>query len=502
MKSILFFIALCCALLPTMAQNTANPLPLKATLLRNFGGHQGSKVEYVTFNATGDKFATAGFDGLIHIVDIKNNTEGAKVLSGHSGTVNHVAFNKSGTILVSAANDGLIKVWDVASGTMLYQFANAPTSALFREAYFVVFSPDERYLYFGGKNSRIQRVALSPDAKPETVYSDNYHITSAIVSPDSRYLLFSAAYEIMLLDFNTNKLSPRRYTGSEDFVNDVQISPDGKTVIAWTENGHIKTWDYTTSKAKDAFKAGNKGYCHVFYAKDGRYIASGNSVGTGFKLFDAQNLKPTLHNTEHQGRVRAIQFSPTESNILLTGSDDGSVRLWKIEPNELTAPPTPPANLAQVTPKASPPIMSNTPIKETSQITTKEAPKTAIEFNDKNMPTTINDRKVNIKSNIPVRATRLNLEIFDDEQEDGDVITLYMNNELILEKYSLTKQKKVIPIEISATEPNILILYAVNMGKNPPATVAIRILDGIVPQMINLSADPKESQAFGIFLKK
>lgn len=107
-----------------------------------------------------------------------------------------------------------------------------------------------------------------------------------------------------------------------------------------------------------------------------------------------------------------------------------------------------------------------------------------------------------VKSNIPVRATKLSLEIFDDQEEDGDVVTIYMNDKILIEKLRLSKQKKVIPVEISPTEPNVLILYAIEMGKNPPATVAIRILDGIFPQMINLSADPKESQAFNVFLKK
>jgi WD40 repeat protein len=492
MKAVLLFMAIFCATLSIQAQNPANnapKFPLKATLLRNFVGHQGSKVEYVTFNATGDKVATAGFDGLIHVIDVRNNTEGAKVLSGHKGTVNHVVFNKSSTLLASAGNDGFIKVWDLASGTLLYEFMNAPTSALYREAYVVLFSPDEHYLYFGGKNSRIQRVALSPDAKPETVYTDNYYITSAIISPDSRYMIFSCAYEVMQLDFNTNKVSPRKFTGSDDFVNDIQISSDGKNLAAWTENGNIKIWDYATAKPKTTFKGGNKNYSHLSFSKDGRYIASGNAVGAGFKLFDAQTQKTVLHNTEHQGSVRAIQFSPTDNDMLLTGGHDGSVRIWKIEPNEIVP--------------IEPPVVPLPPAPTAVQPTTPApAPKNAIQFNDKNLPTAINNRKVNIKANIPVRATHLNLEIFDDEQEDGDVITLYMNDDLILEKYSLTKQKKVIPIEIKPDEPNVMILYAVNMGKNPPATVAIRILDGIFPQMINLSADPKESQAFSIYLKK
>lgn len=496
------FVALLSGYLSLLAQTTTAtaPLPLKAELQRNFTGHQGSKVEYVTFSADGSKFATAGFDHLVHVVDIKNNTEGAKVLNGHENMVNHVAFNKSGTMLASASSDGMIKVWDIASGAIRYEFMNAPKSALFREAYFVLFSPDEKYLYFGGKNSRIQRVALAPDAKPESVYEDNYHITCAILSPDNRYLVFGCAYEVQCLDLNTQKIV-KKFAGPTNFVNDIQISPDGKTLAAWIEDGNIFLWNYASAKIENTINAGEKGYCHLSFSKDGRYLASGNVAKNGFRLYDTKTQKIVLQNNEHQGTTRAMQFSPTAADVLLTGSYDGTVRLWNIVPNIVETPipptpqpPTPP--IVQPQPKPQPAVTPPSAKAEPAK------PKADIEFNDKNIPTAINDRAVHVKSNIPVRATHLSLEIFDDEQEDGDVVTIYLNDKLILEKHTLTKQKKVIPIEISATEPNVLILYAVNMGKSPPATVAIRILDGIFPQMINLSADPKESQAFNIFLKK
>ncbi|MBK8472980.1 MAG: hypothetical protein IPL33_12895 [Sphingobacteriales bacterium] len=46
------------------------------------------------------------------------------------------------------------------------------------------------------------------------------------------------------------------------------------------------------------------------------------------------------------------------------------------------------------------------------------------------------------KSNIPVRATKLSLEIFDDQEEDGDVVTIYMNDKILIEKTASKANKK------------------------------------------------------------
>lgn len=495
---IIGLVAFCCGYCAVWAQPVGSTLPFKTELVRNFTGHQGSKVEHIAFSADGKQLASAGFDGLIHIIDLKNNTSGTKILNGHTGTVNHVVFNHAGNLLASAGADGWVKVWDIASATVLYEYENAPKSALFREAYFVVFSPDERYVYFGGKNSRIQRAALAADAKLEKVYTDNYHITCGIISPDSRYLVFGCAYEVLQLDFHTDKLSPRRFTGATDFVNDIQISPDGKTLAAWTEDGNIRLWNYVSGKFESSIDAGTKGYAHLSYSKDQRFLASGNAPHNGFRLYDVATEKKVLENNEHAAAVRIMQFSPTDPELLATGSYDGTLRVWRIVPNiiEPPKPPTPPV-VPQTTPARTP-----EPIAQAKPVPEPEKPKADVAFNKENIPTTINNRAVRVKSNIPVRATKLSLEIFDDQEEDGDVVTIYMNDKILIENLRLSKQKKVIPVEISPTEPNVLILYAIEMGKNPPATVAIRILDGIFPQMINLSADPKESQAFNIFLKK
>lgn len=489
--SLLFFVGCCLPVSHLAAQESQ----LTLELVRTFNGHQGSKVEYVTFSPQGNMWASAGFDHLIHILNSNDQTD-VKIINGHKSLVNHVVFSQTGTIFASASDDGTVKVWDTATGNELYSFAAAVPSALFKQAYFAVFSADERYLYFGGKSGKIYRVALSAGAQPEIIFDDYYHITCAVLSPDNRYLIFGAAYSISFLDLNalgdaSNKKVPideqKTVDKLPDYVNDIQISRDGKTLAAWCENGTIQLWDYSTMKKIGQIVAGDQGYSHISFSSNGTYLASGNS-GNGFKIWDYKTHKILCEDKSAKSFVRALQFSPNDDNLLLTGSYDGSVKLWRI--TNLKPPPPPAPPVVQAPPPPALPKENKLP----SQA--------EIAYNDKQLPTTINDRPVILKANIPLRKPNVTLEVFDDEQEDGDIISLYFNGECILEKYTLVKSKKILNIVIDPEKPNTIVFYAHNLGKRPPNTCAIRLLDGVTPQMVNLSGDLNKTQAVNLYIKK
>lgn len=470
---------------------------LTLELLRTFNGHQGSKVEYVTFSPQGNMLASAGFDHLIHILNNNDQTD-VKIINGHKALVNHVAFSRNGGMFLSASDDGTLKVWDTATGNQLYSYMGAVQSALFKQNYFAVFSPDERYVFFGGKNGKIYRVALAADAQPEIVFDDFYHITCGVMSPDGRYLVFGSAYSINFLDINALQGTPAEKALDKqktidklpDYVNDIQISPDGQTLAVWCENGTIQLWNYATMKSTGQIMAGDVGYSHISFSTNGTYLASGNA-GNGFKIWDYKTHKLLCQDKSAKAPVRALQFSPTDPNLLLTGSYDGSVKLWRITNIQPTPPPVP------VTPP--PPIVVAPPPKVEKTNTPKDA---EIAYNDKQLPTAINDRPVVLKANIPLRKPNVTLEVFDDEQEDGDVISLYFNGECILEKYTLVRNKKILNITIEPDKPNTIIFYAHNLGKSPPNTCAIRMLDGVTPQMVNLSGDLSKTQAVNLYIKK
>jgi len=82
-------------------------------------------------------------------------------------------------------------------------------------------------------------------------------------------------------------------------------------------------------------------------------------------------------------------------------------------------------------------------------------------------------RTVNVIQEYYVQTDTFSLDIWDNEIEDGDIVTLEMNGKVILSKYKLLAKKKKVKIQLEPTKDNVLQLFAHNLGEISPNTAAI-----------------------------
>jgi hypothetical protein len=87
------------------------------------------------------------------------------------------------------------------------------------------------------------------------------------------------------------------------------------------------------------------------------------------------------------------------------------------------------------------------------------------------------DRETPVVATIPIRGLdTVRVELYDNGEIDGDSISLYLNNELLLQHYKLTEQAKVLLVPIDKSLPvNRLVLFAENLGRLPPNTALMEI---------------------------
>jgi len=76
--------------------------------------------------------------------------------------------------------------------------------------------------------------------------------------------------------------------------------------------------------------------------------------------------------------------------------------------------------------------------------------------------------------NVFVKSKTLILQIYDSGKIDDDQINLYINNKLVLENFSIKKEKKSIPITLKKKRLSIKVV-AINEGASPPNTVKIEV---------------------------
>jgi hypothetical protein len=118
-----------------------------------------------------------------------------------------------------------------------------------------------------------------------------------------------------------------------------------------------------------------------------------------------------------------------------------------------------------------------------------------------NTPKSTEKRIEFIGKTVIVKNKQLKIEIWDNNKEDGDIISLKLNNEWILEKFHLKKQKYFIQFNLIKKE-NKLTLFAENLGSIPPNTAAITIYDGDIKKTYTLNSDLKKSETIKIILAK
>ena len=425
---------------------------VKLSHAKTFVGHEKA-VEYIDFSPSGDRIASAGHDNLIHVWSVFTD-ESVKTLIGHTALVNHVTFSKNGKLLASASDDGTVKIWDLSTGVAIKTILNAPAYALFKETFFVVFSPDEQYVYFGGKNKKLSRTTIYSDTAVEVLYTSNFNITSGLFSPDGKNMIFSTGNNVVVFNLDTKKVI-KTLEDSKDFINDLTITTSGNLLAAWSEDGNLLTWTYPNLTLLKQVAAGAKGYSHIDFSNDGSTLVSGNA-NNKFNLWNASDLKLKSYSKEHKDRVRALKFGPN-GKYLASGSYDGQIILWEINKKE-----TPP-----------PPIVE----KEAEPLTE------------------IQGRNIESRLTLDLSHPDVMVKVWDNSKIDGDIVTLFLNGETILEQHSLVKAKEVINFRVKDNSTNVLILFADDLGKAPPATVSLSISDGVNTKTLTLRSDLEQSEA-------
>ncbi len=115
---------------------------------------------------------------------------------------------------------------------------------------------------------------------------------------------------------------------------------------------------------------------------------------------------------------------------------------------------------------------------------------------------TFNGRKISYVNELVVSSPKIQINLWDHGRKDDDIVSIYLNGEAVVSEYYLTYRKKTFDLDLDTTQVNDLFLYAHNLGRFPPNTVSIEILDGKTSENIVLNSDLKSCEAVAIKVKE
>lgn len=338
------------------------------TLLTTFKGHNGS-VGSIDFSPDGQMIATGGNDKTVNLWKLDGTL--VKALTGHKYGVRAVSFSPDGQTIASAS-DNVIKLWK-RDGKLLKTFigprnsgkgikldpnnlSNGLYTELFSESG-ISFSPDSQTIATGGLDGTVRLWKRNGSMTLLAGHGDI--ISDFSFSPDGQTIATASGDKtIKLWQLNGNLL--QTFTGHSGRVNSVGFSPDGKFLISASGDKSIKIWQLN-GQVYDTLTGHNARVLRAKFAKDGKTILSMSEDKTAkiwnwkgishIKIADrdlqkfseekdnkfekTSYLKDVLKEfgpkiREKKGKFNSISFSP-DSKTLATASEDGRVRLWKID---------------------------------------------------------------------------------------------------------------------------------------------------------------------------
>lgn len=113
-------------------------------------------------------------------------------------------------------------------------------------------------------------------------------------------------------------------------------------------------------------------------------------------------------------------------------------------------------------------------------------------------PTPFQRREVSIVNEIEVRAKTVEVRFYDNGTVDGDIISIYFNNELVKQRQTLTSSPIRFTLQLKEGQDNIIAMYAENLGTIPPNTALMVVDDGSSVIRIPLESNMQQSGAVRI----
>lgn len=327
-----------------------------------FTSHQGA-VNRVAVSADGSLLATAGADKFVYVLETEK-FKTVRKYGPHAGALTGVSILKDKSILVSMVASpterATVVLWDWNTQAISKRVGDTDMAT-----YGVVGSPDgDSFLVtLGDSNCRLYTLANN-DRLGLVSPKDTLKCQVAIFSPNGRFIRMGSGGGATRWELGA-QVRPAGYIPGENdaLTTGLAYLPDGAHLLSSHADGAVRIWKDEEGTLVARIPAHKGEVTCLAVSSDGKYLATGGADKV-VRVWLVTNQKLAKEFTGHEGGVLSVAF--LKSGQVASTSQDGTVRVWSLEGNEVATTNTP-SPMRPV--PARPAEPKGLPLPEESQIT-------------------------------------------------------------------------------------------------------------------------------------
>ncbi|KAH8309492.1 hypothetical protein KR059_010996 [Drosophila kikkawai] len=299
---------------------------VKSTL----SGHK-SCITSVKFRPDGQQLVSSSSDTLLMLWDV-NTAKFQQSMSGHKVGINDLTWSQ-GHLLASCSDDKTVRLWDPRLGTCQNTLRGHSL-----QVFACRFNPSGNLLASCSFDETVRLWDVRTNRALKVVPAHHDPITSLDFNRDGT-LFATGSFDglIRVWDTATCQLLKTLIDGDNAPVGHVKFSPNGRYVLASTLNCTLKLWNFFKAKCLRSYRGHvNEAYCinSNFSITGGIWIVSG-SEDKSLCIWKLQN-KELVQKADTEGdQVICTDCHPKE-NVIATGAlqNGFTVKLWKSSEDE------------------------------------------------------------------------------------------------------------------------------------------------------------------------
>eukprot|EP00405_Crypthecodinium_cohnii_P056845 CAMPEP_0206620410 /NCGR_PEP_ID=MMETSP0325_2-20121206/61586_1 /ASSEMBLY_ACC=CAM_ASM_000347 /TAXON_ID=2866 /ORGANISM="Crypthecodinium cohnii, Strain Seligo" /LENGTH=1243 /DNA_ID=CAMNT_0054143323 /DNA_START=54 /DNA_END=3781 /DNA_ORIENTATION=- len=286
-----------------------------------------------------DYLIVAFNDGTLSLYDASSLQE-IHSFEPQAQPIKSIAWAKAqpGNFLTSTDRVGLLKLWNVSQRAPLSQIKVGSTGVNCVKA----FPLNPNLFMVSYKNSSVGVCDIgSKSMKFSSSPGHSETIFDVIFHPNDPDVIATASYDghVKIWRISTSEREKEMYAGPEQLLYGIAFGPGASHICAVSNTGVLFVWKTDTgvqvlrqqNHTAQAYRC--EWNCRGKKAPGTGEIATGGADGYAC-VTDAQT-GAILRKFAHPGAVIGVVWHPTQDNILATGCQDGSVRIWNTkEPND------------------------------------------------------------------------------------------------------------------------------------------------------------------------